>query len=119
MATQLGKDGVRGLNPLEVGGVCPLKTTWSPQKRGVHFLKENSETFRKSIETWVCGIQKIISEVSLFRVNVPLFAARKAGGKILYEMLHNCSVRKEPHPKAKLLTKKSAGARVSPGSECM
>ncbi|CAK9033122.1 unnamed protein product [Durusdinium trenchii] len=27
-------------------------------------------------------------------------------------MLHNCSVRKEPHPKAKLITKKSAGARL-------
>ncbi|CAL1154483.1 unnamed protein product [Cladocopium goreaui] len=38
--------------------------------------------------------------------------AAEVDGKILYQMLHNCSVRKEPHPKAKLLTKKSAGARL-------
>ncbi|CAK9048783.1 Cytosolic carboxypeptidase-like protein 5 (ATP/GTP-binding protein-like 5), partial [Durusdinium trenchii] len=40
------------------------------------------------------------------------WAAEPDDRKILYEMLHNCSVRKEPHPKAKLITKKSAGARL-------
>ena len=34
-------------------------------------------------------------------------------GKLLYKMIQSCAVRREPHPKAKLVTKKSAGARLS------
>ena len=33
-------------------------------------------------------------------------------GKLLYKMTQSCAVRREPHPKAKLVTKKSAGARL-------
>ena len=93
----------------------PIKSHVVPTK-AVHVL--NWEALRNYVATWVCGIQNLTSEASLL---VSCWQCQRVhpAGKILYQMLHNCSVRKEPHPKAKLLTKKSAGARLFPGSEWM
>ncbi|CAE7294576.1 AGBL4 [Symbiodinium sp. CCMP2456] len=59
-----------------------------------------------------CESQDHLAKKDLRAADVLWAAAEPQRGKLLYKMTQSCAVRREPHPKAKLVTKKSAGARL-------